>query len=203
MAETLADLPLPLPQDEPFYRRVLNDIGAPRTNNNLLTLYAWRQSEGGTATYNPLNTSWFMPGSTVYNSHGVKNYLTPEDGVHSTVKTLLMPEYAAALAVLREDRPMEDLPDALAGTGWGTKTTLLRNVIAMYRRGRVVSAPIATRPGAPPISDLTTWQMEPLEIVGDPPKAVSYGGGVLFAVGLLAIAAYWINDYRQRSRQIP
>src|SRR5688572_6074200 len=49
---------------------------------------AWQTEESTTAQFNPLATSQDMPNATVFNSHGVKNYASYEDGIMATVKTL-------------------------------------------------------------------------------------------------------------------
>lgn len=54
---------------------------------------AWARAEGGTATWNPLNTTEPMPGATNYNSAGVKNYSTPITGISATAITLALEPY--------------------------------------------------------------------------------------------------------------
>lgn len=54
---------------------------------------AWERAEGGTAKWNPLNTTEPMPGATDYNSAGVKNYGTPITGIAATAKTLELEPY--------------------------------------------------------------------------------------------------------------
>lgn len=138
--------------DDPFYRSLLRAIGAPSTTNNMALLYAWRQTEGGSATYNPFNTTKKMPGSTLYatSTHGVQNYATPRDGLAATVETLLLPKYAGVVASLKADKPASETAAAILSSPWGTGK-LLRDVLAMHERGKFVVAPIATVPGAPPI----------------------------------------------------
>ena len=148
----MADLPL-LP-DTPFYAAVLRGIGAPVTGNTLALLYAWRQAEGASATYNPFNTTLKRPGSTLFgkNPHGVQNYRLPGDGVDATVRTLLA--YPDIVAALVADKPAADVARVITASRWGTGPLLL-DVVAMFGRGRFVVAPIATVPGAPPIASLT------------------------------------------------
>lgn len=54
-------------------------------------LDAWADAEGGTAKWNPLNTTLDLPGTTDYNSVGVKNYPRPVWGVCATALTLTEP----------------------------------------------------------------------------------------------------------------
>jgi len=147
-------LTLPEVADRPFYEAVLRGIGAPITGNTLAALYAWRQAEGGKAAYNAFNTTWRLAGSTTYNSHGVQNYTSPQQGVEATVKTLLGSKYTGVVRALREDRSPEEVAAAVIASPWGTKDLLTR-VVAMFRAGRMVVNPLATVPGAPSVASLT------------------------------------------------
>jgi hypothetical protein len=51
-------------------------------------LKAWARAEGGTAAFNPLNTTEPWRGATDYNSAGVKNYPSGRAGIAATVATL-------------------------------------------------------------------------------------------------------------------
>lgn len=73
---------------EDYARAVLTEVGAKPTQRNLWALVSWMQAEGGTASYNPLNTTLPMPGSTDYNGVGVKNYRSFGQGVEATARTL-------------------------------------------------------------------------------------------------------------------
>ena len=151
-----ASITLPEVADRPFYEAVLRGIGAPVTGNTLAVIYAWRQTEGGKATYNPFNTTWKKPGSTPYgkNTHGVQNYATPQDGVDATVKTLVNPRYATIVKLLQDDTSPREVVTAITQSSWGTKDLLVK-VLTMFEGGRVVVNPIGTVPGAPAISTLT------------------------------------------------
>lgn len=54
---------------------------------------AWARAEGGTARWNPLNTTLPMPGAWLYNSAGVRNYPFPVSGIAATAATLALPYY--------------------------------------------------------------------------------------------------------------
>lgn len=73
---------------EQWSRAFLEGIGAPASNRNLHTLGAWIQAEGGTASWNPLNATKVMPGSTKYNWANVQNYPSYEVGLQANVETL-------------------------------------------------------------------------------------------------------------------
>jgi murein DD-endopeptidase MepM/ murein hydrolase activator NlpD len=54
----------------------------------LKALQIWRKYEGTNACWNPLATTWGRPNATNFNSVGVKNYATREDGVAATANTI-------------------------------------------------------------------------------------------------------------------
>lgn len=154
-ATPAAPIALPEIADKPFYEAILRGIGAPVTGNTLALIYAWRQTEGGKASYNPFNTTLKLPGSTRYKTNvaNVQNYLTPQDGVTATVRTMLLSHYTSIINLLRADATPLDVANAIIASPWGTKGLLL-DVLRMYGRGKVVVNPIGTVEGAPPISSL-------------------------------------------------
>lgn len=120
--------------DDPFYKAVLQGIGAPSTSNNLTFLYSWRQAEGASATYNPFNTTWNATGSTVYNSHGVRNYVSATTGIDATVKTLLMDRYSSIVSSLKASASPLVTAAALTTSKWGTGP-LATSVLLGYAAG--------------------------------------------------------------------
>lgn len=67
----------------------LKALGAPQTNANIVSVNAWQAREGGGGQNNPLNTTLACCGWTSdFNSVGVKNYPTPNDGVMACANTL-------------------------------------------------------------------------------------------------------------------
>ena len=67
---------------------LLDHLDAPRCANNLIVVVAWEQQEGTSAGWNPLATTFSMPGATTYNSAGVRNYPSLESGLQATLLTL-------------------------------------------------------------------------------------------------------------------
>ena len=67
----------------------------------LRLLDAWAQAEGGTATWNPLNSTQPFLGSTRYNSSDVQNYTKPLYGVCATAVTLANGNYNGILGALQ------------------------------------------------------------------------------------------------------
>lgn len=120
--------------DDAFYRAILEGIGAPVTNNNMAYLYAWRQAEGGKAAFNPFNTTQKAEGATNYNSVGVKNYTSAEQGVAATVKTITNGKYESIINSLKMDKPPMETAEALVASPWGT-SGLIKKVISGYEAG--------------------------------------------------------------------
>ena len=73
-------------------RAILVRIGAPQTNQNISSMTAWIRHEQASwppaAKFNPMNTTLFEPGSTNFNSVGVKNYTSWAQGIEATAQTL-------------------------------------------------------------------------------------------------------------------
>lgn len=71
-----------------WIRRLCSLINVPATPETIKLLWAWQRAEGGTAKYNPLNTTFSLPGDSNYNSVGVKNYPNGCYGIAATGLTL-------------------------------------------------------------------------------------------------------------------
>jgi hypothetical protein len=83
-------------------------------------MYAWRQAEGGKASFNPFNTTKPMPNATNYNSVNVKNYKTMEDGVKATCDTLKLGYYTDIVNGLKKDIGLYELSRLGGLKKWGT-----------------------------------------------------------------------------------
>ena len=66
----------------------LSEIKAPTCESNRIVMLAWEANEGTAAVFNPLATTYFLPGSTKFNSSGVRNYISLAQGVKATRLTL-------------------------------------------------------------------------------------------------------------------
>jgi hypothetical protein len=122
--------------DDDFYKKILSCVGAEPTKDNMAFMYAWRQSEGGKATNNPFNTTHGMPNSTRYgkNTHGVKNYKTPEDGIRATCNTIKNGRYNDIIEGLKNDVGLYELSRMKSLNVWGTGP-LLAKVADGYLKG--------------------------------------------------------------------
>ncbi len=84
--------------------RLLRAIHAKGSLENRRLLAAWARAEGGTAKYNPMNTTEPWPGATNYNTAGVKNYPTGAAGIAATAATLVNGYYNGLVADLRSGK---------------------------------------------------------------------------------------------------
>ena len=123
----------------------LQKVGAPVTPANLKFVNAWARAEGGSASNNPFNTTQTAPGATSYNSVGVRNYVSPQQGLDATAQTLLNGRYGNILSALRSGTDPVASAQALANSPWGTGSLVLKVLGA----GASALSPGAA-PGAPP-----------------------------------------------------
>lgn len=106
---------------------VLSAIGAPLSKENISFLDSWANAEGGSAAFNPLNTTQPEPGATNYNSVGVKEYTNAQQGIQATATTLENGYYPHILAALKSGNPFGQISDALKQelNVWGTGSAWL------------------------------------------------------------------------------
>ena len=71
----------------------LKDVSPSAAATNFLVV--WAPHENTSAVWNPLATTWGMPGATNFNRVGVKNYPSKTSGVHGTANTLNLGYYDA------------------------------------------------------------------------------------------------------------
>jgi len=129
--------------DDEFYKSILKGVGAPITDENMKFLYAWRQAEGGKARNNPFNTTQPKPNSTFYNclkkgvsgcKSGVRNYMSSQDGIDATIKTLKNGRYQNIISALQSGASAEKTAMALKSSPWGTGQLALK-VVQSYNSG--------------------------------------------------------------------
>lgn len=108
---------------------LLKGINAPDTPQNAGVLSAWHKLEGGSASYNPFNTTLKEPGATSYNSVGVRNYTTPEQGLQATISTLKNTKgvgYDKIISALQSNNPQQAL-EAITRSGWSGSQYSMKN----------------------------------------------------------------------------
>jgi hypothetical protein len=120
--------------DKNFYAKLLENLGAPVSDENMKYMYAWRQAEGNGGKYNPFNTTWNLPGSTTMNSAGVRNYTSLEDGMVATIKTLKNGRYDCIVNGLKDDIGAANIAKCESLKTWGTGD-LVGKVVASYNSG--------------------------------------------------------------------
>ena len=99
----------------------LTKLHMPITAENVRALTAWQQAEGTAAHYNPLATTQAgFAGETRFNSVGVKNYTSYEDGLDANVKAITNGLYGNILSALAQGTDAMAVARAVASSPWGT-----------------------------------------------------------------------------------
>jgi hypothetical protein len=112
-----------------FGKELCRAINATYTPQVDLFLRAWAQSEGCLARNNPFATTMPAAGATNFNSIGVKNYQTWQQGVKATKDTLLLNHYVNLVYVIRQGKSATDMANALKNSPWGTGALTLKVLI--------------------------------------------------------------------------
>lgn len=108
-------------------RDFLTKLGMPITSENVKAVTAWEQAEGTKASFNPLATTQSgFSGETRFNSVGVKNYATYQDGIDANVHALTNGRYANILAALQAGNDATAVAQAIKDSPWGTGGGVLR-----------------------------------------------------------------------------
>lgn len=79
-------------------------LGEGPSNERAWFFRAWHLCEGGTARFNPLNTTLRLVGSTDYNAAGVQHYSDRLMGLAATLLTLRLSYYDDIRKALHEPR---------------------------------------------------------------------------------------------------
>lgn len=105
----------------------LQRLGMPRTGENVRAMLAWQQAEGTRARFNPLaTTQGGFEGATRFNSVGVKNYATYEDGLAANVEAITNGRYGDILAALRRGDSAMAVAEAIRRSPWGSGDLVVR-----------------------------------------------------------------------------
>lgn len=121
-----------------FANLVTRGLGAKAMLHTRRAWQAQMQAEGGGAKSNPFNTTQPMPGATNYNSVGVKNYVSPEQGIEATIKTLKQDGhgYEKIRKLLRANAPATEIVKAIGNSDWGTDSKLALAVLDDIKHNR-------------------------------------------------------------------
>lgn len=66
----------------------LRTMGTPTCHSNMVVMVSWQVAEFTQADWNPLATTYPMPGSTIFNYAGVRNYVSLAQGLDATRLTI-------------------------------------------------------------------------------------------------------------------
>ncbi len=111
------------------YAAILKGIGAPVTAQNIRAFQAWQRAEGGSARFNPFNTTQPMSGASSYNSIGVRNYSSASQGIRATIETLKNGHYGNVLTALRRGNNAGKVAAAVGASPWGTSGQLFADIL--------------------------------------------------------------------------
>ncbi|MFN2589597.1 MAG: coiled-coil domain-containing protein [Actinomycetota bacterium] len=107
---------------EEWATRFLTELAVPVCRYNQIAVVAWETAEYTAAAWNPLATTLDMPGATDFNSAGVKNYRSLDQGLRATVSTLLRGVtsygYGAIIAALANCEDPAVTAEAIAASSW-------------------------------------------------------------------------------------
>jgi hypothetical protein len=70
-------------------RALLSSLKAPVCRSNMRVVVAWETAESTLARYNPLATTYALPGATPTNTSGVQDFVSFAQGIEATRNTLL------------------------------------------------------------------------------------------------------------------
>jgi hypothetical protein len=98
----------------------LGAIHAPTSRDNLVVMVAWQTQEFTEARWNPLATTYPMPGASTYNGSGVKNYVSLDQGLSATQRTLQQPGFGYESILIDLARSADDMTtaDAIRDSAW-------------------------------------------------------------------------------------
>ncbi len=129
---------------ETFMREVINNLNTQTESQITNTQFAvkalqiWQKYEGTSACWNPLATTWGRPNATDFNSVGVKNYASIDDGVAATANTIGI-KNSANYSAIRQMLALKtfdevSLPENLKkySGGGGYVTNLMNEWRALY-----------------------------------------------------------------------
>jgi cell wall-associated NlpC family hydrolase len=152
-----------IPQIPDWRQRILTGVGVPVTPENMRFFDAWARAEGGGATNNPFNTTQQASGASSYNSVGVRNYTSPQQGIDATVNTLTNGRYGNIIGALRSGDSAMAAAKALANSPWGTGGLVQK----------ILGGGGPTTPTSPSATQTPALPAGPTQLGGEAPQPVS------------------------------
>jgi len=107
---------------ETWAKLFLSRLGAPACADNVATVIAWETQESTSAAYNPLATTHAADGAGAFNSVGVRNYVSLDQGLQASVDTLQLGAdsygYGSIIAALTACAPAATSAAAINASAW-------------------------------------------------------------------------------------
>jgi len=116
-----------------FYLEVKKRLGITAMSEAdwLLLCHVWQAAEGGTAMHNPFNCTKKMAGSTDYNSIGVQNYVSKEQGIEATVAMIKQANMADIYTAMKNNADPYYTGVMIGDSPWGTDIKEFVRVLAL------------------------------------------------------------------------
>lgn len=179
---------------------------------NRLVGVVWIESEGSAASCNPLDTEQPWPGSTYYNSAGVRNYPSVSAGYGATLTTLFNGDYQNLVNELRNPINAEVTIAAIYGSPWGSKPTesllnTVRENWPRYADAYVSGTGQSNIPTPPPIWPIVNPLPEDNMFIAGTPNDDGYwecepSTGAIFAYGT-AVYFGGLNNFQGKNVMVP
>jgi hypothetical protein len=172
---------------------------------NVLVGVTWIESEGSTAANNPLDTTQPWPGSTYYNSVGVRNYPSVSAGWAATLSTLKNGDYNSLLYELMHPINAEMTIAAIHASPWGSKPTetMLDNVRNNWVRYADAYVSGTGQSPSPPLWPIVPMPQEDNMLIAGTPNDDGYwecepSTGAIYAYGS-AVYFGGLNNYQGKN----
>ncbi len=102
--------------------KFMAEMDAKDCQSNRIALLAWEANEGTQAVFNPLATTYDMPGATAFNSTGVRNYVSLAQGLNASRLTIERGwsayGYGLIIKRLRDCAPALRTAKAIRASSW-------------------------------------------------------------------------------------
>jgi len=108
------------------YRRwagaFLGALGAPTCSSNVRLVVSWETAESTTSRFNPLATTYWLPGAMTYGKSHIQNYYSFAQGIQASRDTLLVSppgdNYAPVVDDLLSCAPTEQTANDIRASEW-------------------------------------------------------------------------------------
>lgn len=161
-----------------FFQAVLQGIGAPVTQSNLEALAGVAHMEGANNRYNPLNSVVPYGNSTSFNSVGVQDYHSFQNGVQGTIALLNGSVWSGVVSALKADQGVPSVAQQFANVyqGWdpGTQASAFMGGDMSQILTQPAGSPSAYTGGAATAGAYSAANSQGLSAGGTPLSAAQY-----------------------------